>query len=447
MVNFRRISEPDQSAFSSGALLQALTDHSALFFFSYSPDLRSLVCWSDNARNVLGVEDSAITRDANLFLRHVHPDDRFLLLNQLEAALKGESDYRATYRWIRPDDNELCWLHCRAAMVERDGERLFEGVIIDLSQEVTGPLSQIAGPDSIETVLSAFPLMVLTLDRDMRLLRINRPAGSSTFNFGDKNFNPAELKIGRPFLECFQSAEIRTKYDGGLKALISGTKNRFHVRVDSGKRSYRVEFGPIREQEVVQGLLGIVSDITQTVQLEKENAELRKAQSRCIISEGIIHNLRNTLQSVLGEATAVKNHPKNPEITERAAQKIIELVNREAQLVDQVASDDSSSSILSLVDLNIAAMSAVNRISDLFAVGLKLAVTFGTPPSIVTRHSELVELIENVLRLAAELFKNKNALLLRTSAKELSGSSEKNLPAGRYAFLVVGLPVNEQSSS
>ena len=140
---------------NGGGIIESLTDRSHLFIFAYSPQHRALISWSKNAEEVLGVKDISIARDGNLFLRHVHPDDRFLLMTDLENALKGKESYRATYRWIRPDNNELRWLHCRAQLVRRETEEVFEGIMIDLSHEFTGSVAKVAGADSVATVLAA----------------------------------------------------------------------------------------------------------------------------------------------------------------------------------------------------------------------------------------------------------------------------------------------------
>ncbi|MCB0340009.1 MAG: PAS domain-containing protein, partial [Bdellovibrionales bacterium] len=190
---------------SSGqaGIVTTLSERAKLFIFAYSPTIRSLITWSDNALDILGVKDVDIARDGNLFLRHVHPDDRFLLMTDLETALKGEKDYRATYRWIRPDNNEVRWLHCRAGMVKRPEGNVFEGILLDLSEEFTGEVSRIAGPDSVQTILSAFPALVFTVDRDKRLLRINRKKDEQQFNFGDTGFRFEQFRIGRPILSAF----------------------------------------------------------------------------------------------------------------------------------------------------------------------------------------------------------------------------------------------------
>ena len=118
---------------SEKPLVDLLAISSEFFIFSYSAALKSLVTWSDNARVVLGVDDRRIARDGNLFLRHVHQDDRFQLQNDLENALAGKFSFRATYRWIRPDNNEQRWLHCRAALKRANHSELLEGIILDIS--------------------------------------------------------------------------------------------------------------------------------------------------------------------------------------------------------------------------------------------------------------------------------------------------------------------------
>ena len=171
MASIRSLKDLEDLHWTGSDLIDSLTTGAHLFLFAYSPEVQALVSWSANASAVLGLADSTIMRDGNLFLRHVHPDDRFLLMTDLENALAGKTHYRAAYRWIRPDTNEVRWLHCRASLVERDNQPLFEGTIIDLSDKITGPVSRVAGPDSLATVLDAFSTTVIVLDSELRVLR------------------------------------------------------------------------------------------------------------------------------------------------------------------------------------------------------------------------------------------------------------------------------------
>lgn len=130
---FRSIDEESCRLGAGGSVISSLTRDAGLFIFSFSPEYRSLISWSDNAQSILGVSDISIMRGGDLFLRYVHNDDRFATLSSLEQALSKKENYCSIYRWIRPDNNELRWLYCRATHREVGNSSLLEGFIMDIS--------------------------------------------------------------------------------------------------------------------------------------------------------------------------------------------------------------------------------------------------------------------------------------------------------------------------
>ena len=72
-------------------LSSSLCDDLDALVFSYSPDKKLLLSLFGQCENVLGVSRLDVVREGNLFLRHVHKDDQFSALENLERALRGEA--------------------------------------------------------------------------------------------------------------------------------------------------------------------------------------------------------------------------------------------------------------------------------------------------------------------------------------------------------------------
>jgi PAS domain S-box-containing protein len=65
---------------------------------------------SDNATDVLGFDQDELTGSPrNIFLNHIHPDDRTRLKQCIRALRPGMPSYGLTFRYVRPDDR-LVWL-------------------------------------------------------------------------------------------------------------------------------------------------------------------------------------------------------------------------------------------------------------------------------------------------------------------------------------------------
>ncbi len=423
-------------------LIDTLVKRSGIFMFSYSLTHRTLLSWSENAEEILGVKDISISRDGNLFLRHVHPDDRYALLTELEKGFKGESDYRATYRWIRPDSNEIRWLHCRAGLVRSPEGDLFEGIIVDLSQEFTGETSRIAGPDSIQTVISSFPTLVFTTDRDLRLLRINRPNGPQLFNFGDENFSFDALKIGKPLTAAFADEELVKDYKKISDSILDGKVSHHRRRISLEETVYNLEISPLLDNGLVQGLLFIISDISELVRLESDMANLQKAEGLSLLAAGVAHNFNNALQGILGHASILTLHPENTEFVTKAGDAIVELVNRASELTQQLlANNQDNSDEPIMLDLNTIAMSAINSLEDLFTSGIKVAVTFGNPEKVKAPRKPLTDAIIAILRNAKEAVSqgesSTKTLSIKTAQIRLSDCEISDLAAGTYTKLSI----------
>lgn len=420
------------------SLITTLTHKTGLFIFAYSAKHKSLMSWSDNAREILGVKDADILRDANLFLRHVHPDDRFLLLKDLEQALNGKTHYRATYRWIRPDNNEVRWIHCRAESIQHADENIFEGLMIDLSTEFTGAVGTIAGPDSIGTILSAFPTIVFTTDADLRLLRINRPKDQTLFNFGDENFKKEQFKIGRPILSALSDEDLKFTYERIMQGILEGKSNYYRNRISIGEVVFSLEIVPIKENEITTGLLFIVNDISQSVRLERQISDLQKREGLSLLASGVAHNFNNVLQGILGHAAVILSHYQDAELTKHAAQSILEIVSRSSELTRQLLVLDSSGSDKpELIDLNLVGMLAINKIEDLFSSGIRVTVAFGNTDKILARQDDLVEIVLAILKNAKEHLKQGETLAIKTSQVSLNDLEIEDLVAGFYAKLSI----------
>ena len=432
-------------------LIDALTKRSEVFLFAYSPKGKVLVSWSENAEKILGVKDLAIARDGNLFLRHVHHDDRFLLLSDLELALKGGRPYRATYRWIRPDTNEIRWLHCRAAITKSADEEIFEGIIIDLSNEFTGQVARIAGPDSISTILAAFPTMVFTIDKDLRLLRLNRPRTMTNFHFGDSSFQFDNFKIGRPFLSCFKDSHQKQYYQVILNELLEGEKNYHRIRIAVEDVVYSLEVSPLLEHKTIEGLLFIVSDVSEIVTMERDLSNLQKQEGLRLLASGVSHNFNNSLQSIIGQAAVIRNHPTKTKLVQEASQAIIDIVNRASELSRQLfVNDHSSKDLLLPIDVNIATMSAMSNLSDFFSSGIKVSVAFGTPSAVLANQEKLSEALHEIFKNAKDSMPEGGILSIKTYQIYLNDGEVQGLKAGSYAKIIIadsGLGMSEETKA
>jgi CheY-like chemotaxis protein len=405
-------------------IVDGLTAHGEVFLFVYSPAAKSLISWSENAGTVLGVRDVAIARDGNVFLRHVHPDDRFKLFSDLEGALSGRSDYRATYRWIRPDTDQVRWLHCRGGLRFRGTESLFEGFIIDLSAELAGTEGNPLACDSPTEMLMALPMTVFALDRDLRITRCNRPAGAELpTDFGDPHFRLEQFAVGKNFIEGLSPGGDREALSSSLEKILSGELARYELRSSSGAGVSRIEFTAIQDHGSINGILGLVTDVTPLAALETRIAELRAAEGLRTLATGVIDNLNNALQRIVGQAALLAEEPGDPEMVRKICASITEVARRTGDLTRQlfIFGEESLGAPIP-VDLNVAVMAATSRIKDIFSTEPRVAVAFGGIGTARGRHDVLVSVIERVVREVRERTPAGSGLTIKTCEHMVGGT-------------------------
>lgn len=414
---------PRRRSTARGAVA-TLAERTGFFLFVYSPETRALLSWSDNAKTILGVKDIAIARDANLFLRYVHPEDRFVHLNALEAALAGTAPYRATYRWLRPDTDELRWLHCRADLVERDGERLFEGAILDLSTELASAGALRGAPDSLEAVAAALPFTLITLDRDLRIVR--QKLADPPLDFGDPGFGRAALTPGRNLLDGFTDSNARERCRTACAAVLEGRSTREVATYPRPGGSTTIELTPLEEHGATVGLILTARDTTPVTQLEERLAEVERAAGLRTLTASVVHNLNNSLQRIIGQTALITAHPERVDIVTAAGHTIVDIITRASELSHQLCrAEGTPAASLVPVDLNVATLTAINRFKELFSTAVTIGVQFGHVAPILGRHEPLVEAIEGLIRAARRSIGPAGTLTIRTG--EASNTEQPHL--------------------
>jgi PAS domain S-box-containing protein len=90
------------------------------------------VFWSKETYRIMGC-DETVKPTIGLLLQRVHPEDRKLVQQQLDRAVRGEQDYDYEYRLLMPD-GEIKHIHVRAhRQVHEAGEEELVGALMDVT--------------------------------------------------------------------------------------------------------------------------------------------------------------------------------------------------------------------------------------------------------------------------------------------------------------------------
>src|SRR5918997_290772 len=122
------------------------------------------VWWSDEVFRIYGFEPGAFTPSLERLIEVVHPDDRPLVTERIEAALYQGDLYDFEHRILRPD-GEVRWVHRQAEVVRgEEGEPLrMVGTIHDITDRRA--LEEQLAHQALHDPLTELPNRVLFTDR------------------------------------------------------------------------------------------------------------------------------------------------------------------------------------------------------------------------------------------------------------------------------------------
>ncbi|MCB0332448.1 MAG: response regulator [Bdellovibrionales bacterium] len=399
----------------------SISQHSGLLLFAYSPRLQSLLSCSGDFESVLGTPITELSREANLFLRHTHPDDRFPLFNQLESALQGEEPYNALYRWIRPDTDRQVWLHCRAKLTKHNGEDVFEGFLLDISSQLPELPSSLACPVPLPSILHTIPAFLLVLDLDLRIAYVNRSPDEIPLFLPEKLLCRERMQQGTLLRDCLPQRAFRDSLLNTFRDLLTGKEQHYHHEFTDKDQvtsaHFLFEADPMLLHGAPCGLLVSVRSTEHLSKLQDELSELKKSEGFRRIASSLAHHLNNMLQAVLGHATAIRLHSDSPSRVRLSAGIIHELAESAAGLSQQLLALDTQSKQHGSFDLNLAIMQALNHFEELFSSTNNIAVHFVNLPPVVGNVEKLMGIVGQLLAFIHEHHQKDSNISITTSGE------------------------------
>jgi hypothetical protein len=394
---------------------------------------------------ILGAPINTLARDANLFLRHLDSTDRFLLFPQLERALIGEQDFQATYRWARPDTEQLRWIHCRATLNQRSNQELFEGFLVDLTEEVRSFTSTSGTTLSLKEIVSAQNNLVAVLDERCRVIETNWTKQLEVvdsiarwFNFGDPSFSPTAVQPGVMFLNAFGSIETSCKIQDICESLLSGdtTHHCYDLHIDG--HNGRASFSPIYHHEAPLGVLIAVENRSEQQSLQSTLDECCRNDAILSVAAGLSDSIATSLRIIQGQALAIQTDTSKAAV-EYATDTIARTANRALHLIQKVASLSSNNRNSASVDINLLLLSSIEHLhsnhSDLPLPELQL----GLPPLLLQEEQQVRTVIERAFTLLSLAGRHLEKWSILTGEAEKPPAILSS--AGPYGFISVVLSI------
>jgi len=262
------------------------------------PDRTHCIYVAPQLEFLLGYTPEEWMSDDDLWRRVIHPDDLPGVLKENELADSTLSvEYRARHR-----DGSIVWIHDEAVLIPADGDRpaCWQGVMVDITtQRIQGEaLRDLI--ESLRAVFEATPLGIVALEKDGRVRHWN-PAAEGMFGW------TASEVVGQPL--PYVPPDKQEEYDALTRRELSGESiagfETQRLRKDGSRIDVSISIAPLRDAEdQVNGLLGVVEDVTERRRVADELAN-RQRQQEAVAGLGLLSLTGGELQSLLDEAARV----------------------------------------------------------------------------------------------------------------------------------------------
>lgn len=404
---------------------------------------------SDRANEIFGIDDDDIKASFKIFLECVHNDHREAFISSIEEAVKNKSKWDFEGKFIRPD-GLILWFKGISIPVERNGELVFNGLFLDITEKKMTEDALIENEEKFRALFNNMTEGVALHEiifnengvaEDYRIIDAN-PAYSKHVGI---NYNEVIGKTGRviynthepPFLIEFETvAKTRVPYT--FEAFFKPLNKNFSISVVSPKAGqFATVFEDITNRKKAEA---------DRLEIERKMLHVQKLESLGILAGGIAHDFNNILTSILGNAdiALIKLPPASPardslaEI-ERSAQRASDLCRQ------MLAYSGKGKFIIENINLD----EIIRNMAQLFkaSISKKASLTINSAknlPSIKGDATQIRQILMNLVTNASDAIEEKSGtVIINTGSLYCSGdflieiSLGEKLPEGLYVFLEV----------
>ncbi|MFP4350290.1 MAG: PAS domain S-box protein, partial [Desulfococcaceae bacterium] len=225
-------------------------------------------CWSDEHYRLFGYQPGEVSHSFELFLNHIHSDDRDRIAERLRAAYQNLTAYAHDCRYVRRGGEIRHARHTGRGEMDPDGTRWLRGTFQDITEQKTFEEALRKSESHHRIIFEKSPLGMIRFSEDGAILDCNE-------QFIHLMDSSREKLIG------FNTARQSTpKMRETIRRALAGNTAVFedeYISVTGGKTTHlRVVFNPIHPGRTPTGVIATLEDITERKQTEKALQESEK---------------------------------------------------------------------------------------------------------------------------------------------------------------------------
>ena len=246
---------------------------------------------SPQVETLLGFSPEAWRADAENWEKQVHPEDRERLLEEITYSLETGEPFSTEYRLLAKS-GRVVWFRDEARVVyDPEGQFLFlQGLALDITQRKQAEEALKQTTQTLQTLIQASPLAIITLDPDFKISLWNPGA--------ERMFGWTESEVLGKYLPVIPEKE-RIAEEVRLKQEMAGTSQSAldlkRVRKDGSILDVHLWTAPLvgAKGEII-GNMGILADVTESKRAKEElrrQAELLDLAHDAIIVRDLDHRI------------------------------------------------------------------------------------------------------------------------------------------------------------
>ncbi len=150
---------------------------------------------SPQIETLLGFSPEAWRADAENWERQIHPEDRERLLAEITHSLESGEPFATEYRLLAKS-GRVVWFRDQARVIyDQEGEFLFlQGLALDITERKHAEMALRATTHTLQTLIQASPLAIITLDHDFKINLWN-PGAERMFGYKESEVLGGYLPI------------------------------------------------------------------------------------------------------------------------------------------------------------------------------------------------------------------------------------------------------------
>jgi PAS domain S-box-containing protein len=373
------------------------------------------------------------------FLDLVLPDDREMVREAVNTAIRTRTRYQATFRFRRPD-GEIRWLsHNGEGNYDADGNYTgMRGAVFDITDRMAAEAARRTSEERYRHFLDVLPDAVYVVEDEC--ITYCNPAFVSLLGAGGK-----EALIGTSMLDMHSAQDhepVRQCIDDTLAGVAPAAPLERRIqRVDGRTVPVLVAATQVADAER-RAVLFVLRDLTHQHRVESDLRQAHKMEALGQVAGGVAHDFNNLLTVILGYSDMLQDQFSDGDPRRQFASDIRRASGRAADLTRQLLTFSRRTVVApKVVDVN-AVVKDMNRMLRRVLredVELTVGIDSNTPKVFIDPGS-LEQIVMNLSVNARDAMPNGGALTITTGHAWRDGGVDvagNALAPGDYATVTV----------